>query len=68
MSTLFCYFVPEMLKSGVKTLSSVTRLRCAAFARQSDAQVNAKKKELLSIQPAHEFLRAVKHKGRDVRI
>lgn len=68
MSTLFCYFVPEMLKSGAKTLSSVTRLRCAAFARQSDAQVNAKKKELLSIQPAHEFLRAVKHKGRDVRI
>ena len=65
--TLFFTFVNEMLSSGVKTLSSVARLRCATFARQSDAQVNAKKKELLSIQPAHEFLRAVKHKGKDVR-
>ena len=56
----------EMLSSGLKSFVGVVRCQNAAFSHQTFSQVKAKKKELLSIQTSHEFLRAVKHKGREV--
>lgn len=64
--------VTKMLSSGLKSFGGVVRCKNAAFSVLStnklrSERVKAVKKELLSIQPAREFLNAVKEKGAGVR-
>ena len=56
-----------MLSSGLKSFGGVVRCQNAAFSNLRNERVKAMKKEMLSIQPAHEFLNAVKEKGAGVR-
>jgi len=60
-----------MLSSGLKSFGGVVKCQNVSFCLQSNKlrseRVKAMKKEMLSIQPAHEFLNAVKEKGAGVR-